>query len=1260
MRNTYRGKTKKKCWIWMALGSALIIVVLFGFILFTKDEIKPVNASVTPFRSIVKSTETIELNAPKLSDVVLSEPQKKNTSYPLPDFDTLTPGVDYATDEVLVSFDGDLDELTEAMADVGAGDITVISDGIALVKTPDGASVETFSEELYNEDYSVSPNYTRGLEVTGTVTLPEGVGIESFDPEMARPNDAYAYSQWHLKEIGAYTAWDYTGGGYTSGSGVKVAIIDTGVYSAHPDLDDNIATDAVTYTSGGQTYVDAFPLSVVEDDNGVNTAEDDNGHGTHVAGIVAAEANNSLYISGVAPGASLYCIDVFGYHNGLFCAYTSDLIQAIDAAIAADVDIINMSLGGYGSPSVAEESKINEAVAAGIVVVAAAGNNNTSAAHYPSDYENVISVIATDFNNQKSSYSNYGSAKDIAAPGGGKVSNGTIQSYIWSTYLSPSNIVGMSGTSMAAPVVSGIVALMLDEDSSLSVSQVKERLYTTAVDVGTPGYDIYTGYGVANAEYVFTGGSDFVIENGVLTAYTGRSANVYIPTIVTKIGAHAFGGNAYVQSVVISDSVESIDTMAFANCVNLSSVEFGGGVASIGAQAFYGCVSLTQVNLPVSLTALASDAFRGCSALIAINMDEANIFFRGAGGVLYSKDGSQLVLYPEGKTDSYFSIPEGVVEISESAFYAAKISTISFPLSLVSIASRAFEKSELASVTIPASVSALGAAPFVGSQNLSAISVASGNTAFRSIEGLLYSADAGTLIEYPAAMSGTEYTVMDGTVAVAESAFEGVSSLTRIILPDSVQTLGKAAFANAAALTDVQFSPNITALPERVFAGTAFTHLDLPNTITTIGAEAFEGCGNLAQITLENNLTYADGSAFIGTAPGFTIYCYRLSYAETYAKTYGYAYSQMIVGVADVSLEAMENPVVYGAEGLTLTAQATPQEGHEGDTIPEYRFYYKRSSDSEWTPVKLAFSTENTIQFKPQTEGEYDFKVVVRNQGRTVIDGEDTLFGAILYSGNTPATYVQMDTMDGRGAFLSSEAIPLTISAADETYGQPLEYQVQYSYDGKRWRSTREWNGYQTFNADENDTVQMVYTLPNARERHYFIKVNIRGVGRTGVDQSAVVEIDAYTVMPLTSVALDTSDVLSVMTSEQGILLSAQASEQSGYEGNTPEYMFYYRTQGSSRWLKITGWTTNSTVTFVPKTEDVYYFRVEARAQGRKRADVYDNDSQAFALYYGSYPVKAVSNLTTSTKEFADNPISLSFDVQANFAEDTVEYRVLY
>ncbi|PKM69673.1 MAG: peptidase S8/S53 subtilisin kexin sedolisin [Firmicutes bacterium HGW-Firmicutes-19] len=265
--------------------------------------------------------------------------------------------------------------------------------------------------------------------------------------------------EWGIAKVEAPKAWAQN----FTGAGVKVGIIDTGI-ALHEDL----------IIAGGANFVDT-----------ANSYYDDNGHGTHVAGTIAA-LDNGLGVIGVAPDVSLYAIKVL---NSSGSGYLSDIIEGIDFAINEQLDIINMSLG-TSTDSPALHTAVDAAYNAGILVVASAGNSGkriTSMDNvgYPAKYESAIAVAATDINNDRATFSSTGPAVEVAAPG---VS-------VRSTYLN-NGYASMSGTSMAAPHVSGHLALLIQAFPDKTHTEIRGLLQFYVLDLGTAGRDWAYGYGL--------------------------------------------------------------------------------------------------------------------------------------------------------------------------------------------------------------------------------------------------------------------------------------------------------------------------------------------------------------------------------------------------------------------------------------------------------------------------------------------------------------------------------------------------------------------------------------------------------------------------------------------------------------------------------------------------------------------------------------------------------------------------------------------
>ncbi|GGZ26597.1 hypothetical protein GCM10010365_53750 [Streptomyces poonensis] len=314
----------------------------------------------------------------------------------------------------------------------------------------------------------------------------------------ATPNDTHYTKQWDLFEATAGMrvpgAWDLS-----TGSGVTVAVIDTG-YVAHSDLAANIVPGydfiSDTFVSADGNGRDSNPAdpgdwsSAGECGTGV-PASGSSWHGTHVAGTIAAATNNGKGVAGVAYGAKVSPLRVLGKCGG----YDSDIIDAITWASGGSVagvpantnvaKVINMSLGGSGSCTTATQSAINAAVNRGTTVVVAAGNSNANAANFsPASCSNVITVAATNRSGARASYSNYGSVVDIAAPGG-QTSTGSangILSTLNSGTKTPSteNYAYYQGTSMAAPHIAGLVALMKSAKPTLTPAQIEAAVKANA------------------------------------------------------------------------------------------------------------------------------------------------------------------------------------------------------------------------------------------------------------------------------------------------------------------------------------------------------------------------------------------------------------------------------------------------------------------------------------------------------------------------------------------------------------------------------------------------------------------------------------------------------------------------------------------------------------------------------------------------------------------------------------------------------------
>jgi serine protease len=348
----------------------------------------------------------------------------------------------------------------------------------------------------------------------------ESIGPNYIYKALGAPNDPEYSKQWHLHNINVEQAWETN-----RGKGVTVAVIDTGVTKT-PDMN---KTEFV----GGYDFVNNKP-----------EADDDNGHGTHVAGSVAQSTNNGIGVAGVAYEAKIMPLKVLSAEGS---GTTTDIAEAIRFAADKGAGVINMSLGGGGESAVMKEA-IDYAHSKGVVIVAAAGNENTGSASYPARYNHVIGVAAFDAQGQKAEFSNFGAGVDIAAPGGGHGSR------VWQETIDPdgggAQIIGLQGTSMASPHVAGVAA-MVKSSGVNDPDQVEQVLLKSVRSVGEDPLNHYGAGQLDAAEAVklaskgqlsFNDFFKWLNDNGYLNLkfWFDGGAVALLPKIAMVLGSYLF------------------------------------------------------------------------------------------------------------------------------------------------------------------------------------------------------------------------------------------------------------------------------------------------------------------------------------------------------------------------------------------------------------------------------------------------------------------------------------------------------------------------------------------------------------------------------------------------------------------------------------------------------------------------------------------------------------------------------------------------
>lgn len=355
------------------------------------------------------------------------------------------------SDQVVVIYkeSANISDLCLTTNEVKAG--RTLNDQVDLIEVADSNSVDQVVEEL-----SENPNVL-AVEKNSTITA------------SALPDDPGLSEEWQFERVGADQTWNQV----SNRDAVVVAVIDTGVNINHPDL--------VGRTVSGFDYV-----------NGTTTQIDLAGHGTMVSGCIVATANNATGIAGIAGNANILVApyrvgglqkDDYQLDVGYICA------ALYDAASRDDVRVINMSYGGYGVSSVLRTA-VAHAADMGKVLVASAGNEGANPDYtgefaIPASYNNVISVAATDINNQIASFSQHNSLVDLCAPGKEVYTTTTDGSY-----------ESVNGTSFSSPIVAAACAVLIAQDPDLEANELETILKDTALDFGEPGRDDYFGYGM--------------------------------------------------------------------------------------------------------------------------------------------------------------------------------------------------------------------------------------------------------------------------------------------------------------------------------------------------------------------------------------------------------------------------------------------------------------------------------------------------------------------------------------------------------------------------------------------------------------------------------------------------------------------------------------------------------------------------------------------------------------------------------------------
>ena len=656
-------------------------------------------------------------------------------------------------------------------------------------------------------------------------------------PDYTVSDDAYSW-QGYLDYLNMKNVW----GSYT-GSGVTVAVIDTGIDTDHPEFAGRISEYSYNATED----------KIVKDYNmDWSLIEDEVGHGTAVTGVLAASMDGSGIV-GVAPNVEIIVIKAECDENGKF-KRGSDLVFGLYYAIERDVQVVNMSFGGLDNSVV---PAIQLAYDSDIICVASAGNDGTAMPQYPAAHPLVIGVGALESNSwELASYSNYGDNVDIVAPG--------------TTYTAAmgGGYETKSGTSLSAPQVAGAVALFMQTNPYATFDAVTEVLYASGYDLGDLGRDWYYGFGALDLN-AFLLEERGTVTFEMLTDELENEEGLFIrnhamqelpePERLYAVFDGWYYDDMFTEEYNYYSDVFTGDLTLYAKWVNeddgvpYTYVELPDGtieirsytghrrfitvpekiegkvVSSIGDFTFAGQTRLREVTLPSGLTNIGLSAFSGCSNLVTMQ------------------------------------IPAKVTKIGESAFADnVRLHTVGFSGSkLTDIGAFAFSGcGSLEQIELPSSVKTVDGSAFYGTTAMQSIGVQSGNGYFASTDGVLFTKDGSKLVAYPAGRDGV-YAIPGSCTTVGNYAF-GFAKLSSIDLK-SAKTIGKAAFAHSS-LETLAIPGGVTSVGAEAFSGNAvLSEVTIGKGLTKIDQKVFKDCYALRSITIPAGIQSIEGEAFSGS-----------------------------------------------------------------------------------------------------------------------------------------------------------------------------------------------------------------------------------------------------------------------------------------------------------------------------------------------------------------------------------------------------------
>ncbi len=641
---------------------------------------------------------------------------------------------------------------------------------------------------------------------------------------------------------------------------IKVAIIDSGIDIDHPEFKGIISERSYNAST-----------DQVAEDYGMDVVQDCMGHGTVCAGMIAAANNNNEGIVGVNNNVELVVIKCETNPDKTF-KRSSDINFGLAYAIEQNVDVVSMSIGG-GGPSNPYAKYCQLAVDSDITVVASAGNDTTATPSWPAADPNVIGVGALEENAWTISwYSNFGDNSDIMAPG--RVL----------TTQDGGGYTMVHGTSLATPLVAGVVARFYATHSNVTYSMVKELLEASAKDLGDQGEDWIYGFGAMDVDTFINGDIGKVTFDYMTDDIKNTTQLFYRNHILQNFPEPERDGVVFAGWYLDEQCTEPFDNLttpltedttfyaAWENedeGVPYEYTEVNGGVEITRYKGKRKYVTVPSEIDGKTVVGIGSQAFQGLDRLVRVELPDTLTYI----GYLSFADCGRL---------SRIDIPDNVKGIGNGAFENCVLLSavnISENTKMESIGEGAFAKcSSLRSFYLGKHVTGVGGDAFQYASGMQTITLQDGNTAYALQDGTLYTSDFTTAVYRPAAQTtaikldsrtqtigkyafnsskASGVSIPEGVVSIGKSAFEA-GKFEKITLPSTVTDLGTGCFSLCSYLSEFDFGgANISVLPDMMFKScSSLTQISIPESVTSIGSdktgEVFYGCA-LEKVTWAEN-----------------------------------------------------------------------------------------------------------------------------------------------------------------------------------------------------------------------------------------------------------------------------------------------------------------------------------------------------------------------------------------------------------------------